>query len=321
MSYLDPRLQQRIDHKLQRLNQLRPLPQAAIQKLHQQFQLEMTYNSNAIEGNSLTLKETFLVINEGITIKGKPLKDHLEAKDHHQALEFLYDLIKPRQKPTLSEHLIRSLHQLVMQKTDEHWAGKYRNSNVVIAGSDHTPPDASTVTTHMNMLIDWFRTHQSQLHPIELAAIIHHKLVYIHPFFDGNGRTARLIMNLLLMRQSYPLAIILKNDRPKYYHVLSQADTNDYPHLVRFIARAVERSLDIYLKTLTPASKERESFIPLSQATRYSPYSTKYLNLLARQGKLEAHKDKRNWLTSIEAIKRYINNRQRNRHLHKYRIG
>lgn len=315
MPYLDPRLQQRIDHKLQRLNQLRPLPQTAVDKLQQQFQLEMTYNSNAIEGNSLTFKETFLVINEGITIKGKPLKDHLEAKDHHQALEFLYDLVQSRHRPTLSEHLIRSLHQLIMHKTDEHWAGKYRNGNVVIAGSEHKPPDATTITTHMNQLVDWFRTHQRKLHPVELAAVVHHKLVYIHPFFDGNGRTARLAMNLLLMRQGYPLSIILKNDRPRYYHVLSQADIGSYTHLVRFIALVVERSLDIYLKNLTPASQKPEKFIPLSQAARHVPYSTKYLNLLARQGKLEAHKNRRNWLTSIEAIKRYIDNRQRHRQL------
>ena len=258
MKFLEPLLQQRIDLKLKKLQQLRPLPPTAIRKLKEKFQVEMTYNSNAIEGNSLTLKETFLVINEGITIKGKPLKDHLEAKDHHEALEFVYDLVQPQKHPTLSENLVRTLHSLVMQKTDEEWAGKYRNAAVFIGGADHQPPNASVVPAKMADLVSWFKENQKKLHPIELAALIHHKTVYIHPFFDGNGRTARLVMNLFLMRKGYPLAIILKKDRPKYYRVLSQADDGNLTPLVRFVAQAVERSLDIYLETLTPVSKKRE---------------------------------------------------------------
>ncbi|CAN5139170.1 hypothetical protein BH11PAT1_BH11PAT1_0750 [soil metagenome] len=143
MSYIASQLFDRIDQKLQKLTALRPLPASAVEKLRQQFELEMTYNSNAIEGNSLTLKETYLVIHEGLTIKGKPLKDHLEAKDHYEALSFLYELIGHDSQSTLSEHLIRQLHQLVMQKTDEEYAGRYRTSNVVILGADHLPPDAS----------------------------------------------------------------------------------------------------------------------------------------------------------------------------------
>ncbi len=313
MKYLEPRLQQRIDQKLKKLQQLRPLPPVAVKKLKEKFQIEMTYNSNAIEGNSLTLKETFLVINEGITIKGKPLKDHLEAKDHHEALEFVYDLVQPQKHPTLSENLIRNLHSLVMQKTDEEWAGKYRNAAVFIGGADHQPPDASVVPAKMTDMVSWFRENQKKLHPIELAALIHHKVVYIHPFFDGNGRTARIIMNILLMRKGYPLAIILKNDRPKYYRVLSQADEENFAPLVKFVAQAVERSLDIYLQALTPTSKEKEKFLPLKEISKKTPYSAKYLNLLARKGKLEAHKERRNWFSSVEAVERYIRSRKRQR--------
>ncbi len=313
MRYLEPRLQQRIDQKLKRLQNLRPLPKAAIRKLKEKFQIEMTYNSNAIEGNSLTLKETFLVINEGITIKGKPLKDHLEAKDHHEALEFVYDLVQPQKRPTLSEHLIRTLHSLVMQKTDEEWAGRYRNADVFIGGADHQPPDASVVPVKMSDLIVWFKNNETYLHPIELCALIHHQVVYIHPFFDGNGRTARLLMNLFLMRKGYPLAIVLKNDRPKYYHVLSQADKENFAPLVKFIAQAVERSLDIYLEALTPTYQEREKFLPLKEISRRTPYSAKYLNLLARKGKLEAHKKGRNWFSSLKAVERYKKSRKRQR--------
>lgn len=313
MPYLTPKLAARIDQKRTRLQALRPIPASAIKKLQEQFEIEMTYNSNAIEGNSLTLKETFLVINEGLTIKGKPLKDHLEAKDHHEALEMVYELISHDAKPTLSEHLVRTLHQLVVKKTDEEYAGKYRTSNVFIGGADHIPPDALQVPANMKKLMAWFAKEQKRLHPIELAALLHHRLVYIHPFFDGNGRTARLVMNVILMRDGYPLAVILKNDRQKYYRALQAADKGRLSALVQFIAQAVERSLDIYLKTLVPTSQNTEQYHLLSEISKNTPYSAKYLNLLARQGKLEAHKQGRNWLTTKEALQRYLKGRERQR--------
>ncbi|AKM79850.1 MAG: Filamentation induced by cAMP protein Fic [Candidatus Beckwithbacteria bacterium GW2011_GWB1_47_15] len=303
----------RVDQKLVRLRRLRPLPPVAVKKLQEKFQIEMTYNSNAIEGNSLTLKETFWVINEGITVKNKPLKDHLEAKDHHEALEFLYELVRPQKKVTVSEKLVRELHSLIMKKTEADWAGRYRKTNVFIAGSNHTPPDASAVSAAMNKLISWLGKNRHRLHPIELAARLHHQLVFIHPFLDGNGRTARLVMNLILMRKAYPLAVILKNDRQKYYRVLQEADKNNYQPLIRFAAQTVERSLDIYLKTLTPTTKPREKFYPLAIIAKKTSFSAKYLNLLARQGKLAAYKEKRNWLTSLAAVKRYLDSRERKR--------
>jgi Fic family protein len=303
----------RIDQKLARLQKLRPLPKTTVRKLREKFQLEMTYNSNAIEGNRLTLKETFWVISEGLTVKNKPLKDHLEAKDHYEALEYLYELVRPQNQPTISEKLTRDLHSLVMKKTDEDWAGRYRQSNVFITGADYTPPDSSTVPSAMAQLINWFGQNRRKLHPIELAARLHHRLVFIHPFLDGNGRTARLLMNVVLMKKGYPLSIIAKTDREKYYQVLRQADKKNCLPLIRFVARSVERSLDIYLKTLTPASQAKEKFYSLVEIAQKTPFSAKYLNLLARLGKLEAHKEKRNWLTSLEAVKRYLASRQRKR--------
>jgi len=313
MEYLEAALKKRLNAKLEQLNKLRPLPPAAVKKLRQQFEIEMTYNSNAIEGNSLTLKETTLVINEGITIRNKPLKDHLEARNHYEALEFIADLIEHGKQHTLSEQLIRTLHQLVVQETEREWAGKYRNSNVFIAGAHHKPPDAISVPPMMADLIKWFKEHQAKTHPVELAAIIHHKFVFIHPFFDGNGRTGRLLMNILLMRRGYPITIVLKNDRKKYYDVLAKADKNDYEPLARFTAQSVERSLNIYLETLSPIGVKKERYLPLSKISPKTPYSSKYLNLLARQGRLEAHKEGRNWLTSLEAMERYIQSRKRKR--------
>lgn len=309
--YLEQGLKKRIERKKETLNSLRPLPSVAVKKLREQFEFEMTYNSNAIEGNSLTLKETFLVVTEGITIKGKPLKDHLEAKNHTDALAFVFDLIDKNKKHTLSEYLIRTLHQLVVLDTEKEWAGKYRTSNVLITGTDHKPPEAIEVPRLMHELIDWTRQERKKLHLIELSAILHHKIVHIHPFFDGNGRTARLAMNILLLQAEYPLVIILKNDRKKYYRVLALADKGDYEPLVKFIAQAVERSLDIYLKVLTPVGKAKEKYYSLFELSKGTLYSAKYLNLLARTGKLEAHKEGRDWLSTKEAVKRYVDSRER----------
>lgn len=313
MTYLDKKIKERIDRKLNTLNSYRPLPESAVKKIREQFEIEMTYNSNAIEGNSLTLKETHLVINEGITIKGKPLKDHIEAKSHKEALDYLYELFSTKKKILPSEMLIRTFHQIVTEGIDKEWAGKYRNSLVMIGGANYKPPEAIDVPEMMRDLIDWFRNNKNKLHPVELAAIFHYKLIAIHPFFDGNGRAARLIMNAVLMQSGYPLAIILKNDRKRYYNVLSKADRGDLVPFVRFIAQAVERSLDIYLKILTPKEKKKERFIPLSRLSKGTKSSPKYLNLLVRTGKLEAHKEGRVWVSSKEALERYLKGRERKR--------
>jgi Fic family protein len=311
MTYLNKYLQKRIDEKLSQLQKLRPIPVASVAKLREQFSIEMTYNSNGIEGNKLTLKETFLIINEGITIKGKPLKDHIEAKDHYEALNYLYDLIEHNKKHTFSEVLIKSLQHLITKETDPKTSGVYRNSNVIITGAKHTPPEAFEVPMLMHKLVKWVGDNKTKLHPVELAAILHHKLVYIHPFFDGNGRTARLLMNVMLMQAGYPLAVILKNDRKKYYQSLEKADKGNLSFFVDFIAQTVERSLNIYLRTLLPAKSEAFKYFLLSIVSKQTPYSEKYLNLLARQGKIEAYKEGRNWLTTFDAINRYMANRQR----------
>jgi Fic family protein len=311
MSYLNQKLKERIEAKKQELEKLRPLPVSSVKKLQEQFALEMTYNSNAIEGNTLTLKETFFVVNEGITIKGKSLKDHLEAKDHYEALQYLYELIENEKRHTFSEMLVRNFQKLVVKETDPEWAGKYRTSNVIIAGADHTPPDASEVPMLMNEMMEWVGNNRKKLHPVELSAMLHHKIVHIHPFFDGNGRTARLAMNILLLQEGYPLVVILKNDRKKYYEGLDKADKGEFAPFVSFVARAVERSLNIYLKTLLPAKDHGEKFLSLSEISKQTPYSEKYLNLLARYGKIEAYKEKRNWLTSVESVNRYREKRER----------
>jgi Fic family protein len=313
MNPLSPEMLARLDEKLSRLNSFRPLPPALVRKLGEQFELEMTYNSNAIEGNSLTLKETFLVVNEGLTIKGKPLKDHLEAKGHSEALEYLYAVTAKDNRSPLTETVIREFNGIVMRDIDREWAGRYRNSNVIIGGATHTPPEAIAVPGLMAELLDWANGDGRNLHPVERAAVFHHRLVHIHPFFDGNGRTARLGMNVILLQAGFPLVVILKNDRRRYYRLLAEADRGNPAPFAGFIAQALRRSLDISLKVLTPAGKAREKFITLAELANSSSFSPKYLNLLARAGKLEAHKEGRDWLSSKEALKRYLDGRERKR--------
>jgi Fic family protein len=306
-------LLKRIDEKLKLIQSHRPLQGSVVQKLKEQFSVEMTYNSNAIEGNRLTLKETFLVINEGITVKGRSLKDHLEAKNHHEAIHYLYDLIEHEKRQTVSEQLIRSLQQLVIKDIEDQEAGKYRKGNVMITGSSHRPPEAYEVPKLMEELVSWVRKNQNKTHPVELAALAHHRLVHIHPFADGNGRTARLFMNLILMQKGYPMVIILKNDRQKYYRALDKADRGNTADIEKLIAQSVERSMNIYLKVLKSGTSAIEKLVPLSSLTKKSGFSEKYLNLLARSGKLEAHKEGRNWLSSQKALDIYLQTRERQR--------
>lgn len=317
MGYLSAVFAERLNQKLKIIEKHRPISSALVNKLKEQFAIELTYNSNAIEGNRLSLKETYLVISEGITVKGKSLKDHLEAKDHYEAIHFLFELIEHDRRHTVSEHLIRSLQQLVVRETDAKNAGAYRTGSVMITGSSHSPPEVHEISHLMKDFVNWIKLSAKKLDPVELAALAHHRLVHIHPFADGNGRTARLLMNLLLMQRGYPLVTILKNDRKKYYNVLDQADRGNQGPMVQLIAQAVERSLNLHLKVLQPVktrnSKEIERYVSLSDLAKGSPYSAKYLNLLIRTGRLEGHKEGRNWVSTPEALDRYLKSRQRKR--------
>lgn len=306
-------LLKRIDQKFQLLRSKRSLSPGIVNKLREQLSLELTYNSNALEGNKLTLKETFLVINDGLTVKGRSLKDHLEAKNHNEAVHFLYDLIEHQKRQTISERLIRSLQQLIIKDIEDSEAGRYRQGSVMITGSKHRPPESFEIPKLMQEFVAWAKKNICKMHPVEFAAQAHHRLVHIHPFTDGNGRTARLLMNLLLMQKGYPIVIILKNDRQKYYRVLEKADAGKYDELEKFVAQAVERSMNIYLKAIQSSSGPMDQLILLSELSKYSRFSEKYLNLLVRSGKLEAHKESRNWVSSKTALENYLAGRERKR--------
>ena len=210
---------------------LRPFPKETLKSLREYYRVGLTYTSNALEGNSLTESETKVVIEDGLTIGGKPLKDVYEATGHAQAFDFLYKLTKDE---PISEDNILKIHRLFYGQIDKDNAGTWRKVCVFISGSRRVLPAPEKVPTLMADFVRWMADNDGRLHPVEFAALVHQKFVYIHPFVDGNGRVARLLMNLVLMRAGWTLAIIPPICRHEYIATLDKAGRMPAP-FVRFI--------------------------------------------------------------------------------------
>jgi excisionase family DNA binding protein len=300
MTLLDPKIHGRILAKKSRLDQYRPLQSQALKKLHEAMEIAYTYNTNAIEGNTLTLKETRLVIREGITIRGKSLSEHLEAKNHPAAIAYVENMVNN----PIGEENVLELHRILFSGFCE-GAGSYRNAQVYLEGRDIMPPPAFEVPQLTRDLLEWVKTNPEELRPIEFAAVFHHRFVEIHPFDDGNGRIGRLLMNLLLIKNGYPITVIKTVDRRRYYDSLQKADNGNPRPIVNFVARCVEQSLDLYLSVVEP-TEPKTQLISLAEAAKHTPYSQEYLSLLARQGKIAAVKVGRNWQISQKALDEYI---------------
>ncbi|MDX2135245.1 MAG: Fic family protein [Saprospiraceae bacterium] len=301
----------RLEDKKSRLDALRPLPDAALQNIKNSLALEWTYHSNSIEGNTLTLQETKMVVQDGLTIKGKSLREHFEAVNHHEAVAFLEGLASAADRDMTAADILE-VHALVMNKLEKDFAGRYRNAGVRIAGANFVPPNALKVPGLVDELLEWANTADAGWPIAVKAAVFHHRFVWIHPFFDGNGRTARLMFNLLLMQRGYPPAIILRNDRKKYYDALNKANAGHYGKWVLLVFQALERTLDIYLGSLLD---RYDDYQPISDIVNEPdiPYGQEYVSLLARQGKIDAFKEGRNWLTTRAAVLAYRNGRVRQR--------
>lgn len=234
-----------IDEKKTMIDSFRPYPQNIIKQLRDKLFIEWTYNSNAIEGNTLTLSETKVVLENGITIKGKPLKDHLEAINHKEAIEFIETLVN--RKTQLTEYDIKSIHYLILKQIDNQNAGKYRAENVLISGAKHVPPIYLNVPFEMQKLLDKYQTWEG-FHPAVRACFLHGEFVKIHPFVDGNGRTARLLLNFELIKSGYPPVILKNENRAEYYDALDKAHTTkDYSDFISIIVNLVNESEDTYL--------------------------------------------------------------------------
>lgn len=208
-----------IDDLKAKLDQHRPLSAAIVKNLHEDLILRWTYHSNAIEGNTLTLLETKVVL-EGITVGGKALREHFEAINHRDAIWYVEDILK-NEEP-FSEWQIRNIHQLILKNIDDENAGRYRQQNVLISGATTKLPDHTLLNDKMAQFIDWYNTEAHNLHPVERAAKVHADFVGIHPFVDGNGRTSLLLMNLELLKSGYPPSVITVENRLAYYEALDQ---------------------------------------------------------------------------------------------------
>lgn len=235
----------RVDALKAELNKCRPLTQGELKRLQEEFLVEFTYNSNAIEGNTLTLRETALVL-EGITIDRKPLKDHLEAVGHRDAFLYVWQFVTD--KFFISEKIIKDIHTLVLMDRPED-KGIYRSIPVKIMGAYREPPQAYLVPIRMEALIRQFA--KERRHPIENAALYHLEFEGIHPFVDGNGRTGRLILNLMLMQCGYPPVNVKFTDRRQYYDCFDSyyRDETAMP-MVTMIAEYLEERLRQYLEIL-----------------------------------------------------------------------
>jgi Fic family protein len=235
---------QKITILKEKLDSHRPLPPEVVANLHEDLVLRWTYHSNAIEGNTLTLKETKVAL-EGTTIGGKTLREHFEAINHREAILFVEGLVK--ENSPLTEWQIKSVHQLILKNIDDKNAGTYRKTNVIISGANHVPPDASQVDSDMSNFISAYQNDWGSLHPVELAARVHCDFVKVHPFTDGNGRTSRLLMNLELMKAGYPPVVLPVDKRLEYYEALDQAHTkDDFEPFLNLIAGMVEDSFKPY---------------------------------------------------------------------------
>jgi Fic family protein len=234
----------KIDVLKSRLDSYRPLSPEIVSNLHEDMVLRWTYNSNAIEGNTLTLKETKVAL-EGITIGGKTVREHFEAINHKEAILYVEELV--RKNEPLSEWQIKSLHQLVLKNIDDKNAGCYRTQNVVISGAEHRPPDYLSVPLEMEAFVRDCAENRQCLHPVEYAARVHAEFVKIHPFVDGNGRTARLLMNLELMKAGFPPAVMQVEKRLRYYEALDRAHiTGDYEPFLELMAETVDQAFEPY---------------------------------------------------------------------------
>ncbi len=281
-----------LTEKKKTLDRCRPLDAALVRNLEEWFRIELTYTSNAIEGNTLTRAETAMVVEKGLTIGGKSIVEHLEAANTAAALDFVKAQIK-RKPNELKEKDVLKIHEIILSGISKEDAGLYRRVPVRISGSAVVLPNPKKVQDLMDEFFKWLKK-ETKLHAIKLAAEAHYRLVTIHPFVDGNGRTARLLMNMILMMKGYPPAIIRKNDRLAYIKSLEkpqlvngEADSkNDY---FKLIAASVDRSLNIYLKAINEedAKEENEKLLKIGELAKLTNQTISTIRHWTKEGLLQ----------------------------------
>lgn len=258
----DISLRDEINELHDRVNQMRnvgKLSPDTLRHIRQYFRLKDIYNSNAIEGNALDIGETRQVVEMGLTIAGKPLRDQAEAKNLSAALDFLEDLAKSSDDP-ITLHDVRQIHLLILKGIDDDNAGGFRKQDVVISGSDYKPPSHFDVESNVSELMQWLGpvSASGKFDAIVTAAAAHAWFAQIHPFIDGNGRTARILMNLVLMRAGYPIAIVTRGDRSRYIDALEQSQTSDLTPFIKLISECVSETLEQYEEAASEQQQQNE---------------------------------------------------------------
>ena len=281
--HMDSRLARRLAQKKKRLDAYRPFESFTVQRLHQDLRLLATYHSNAIEGNTLSLHATQMVLEYGITVDGHPLREYLEATNHAEAFDTLPALVEH----SITVETVQQLHRLVMDKIDPH-AGELRKVQVYIRGVPFTPPPTRDVPLYITQWVQWLTSYDAlRYDPVTRAAIAHHDFEALYPFTDGNGRVGRLLLNLMLMQDGYPPALVLREWRSRYIQALQQAHLGEHTPLVNLIGFAVEQALDLYLEACVESTTHLLSMKEL--APQFNT-TVDYLGQLARSGKFEAKK-------------------------------
>ena len=306
---LSDKLHKRILEKKRQLESKGKLSKELIKRIENRMQIEFVYNTNKIEGSTLTRGETELVL-RGITVNNRSIADVLVAKHHPDALNYIKELsLNPHREITESD--IQDIHMMIMTGVVED-AGKYRQVDVTVEGAGFTPPSPYQIHQHMRELVEFINKNPYELRPIELAAHAHYYLSWIHPFSDGNGRIARLLMNFILISNGYRFTVIRKVDRKKYLEGLRLADNGYFEHFLTFVARCEEQTLDLYLVEIGNKGK-REKLLSLSELSKNTPYSDEYLGLLARKGDIDAIKVGRIWKSTRKTIDTYMAEHNRGR--------
>ncbi len=276
--------------KKRQLDGFRPLPPALVRNLDDWFKVELTFTSNAIEGNTLTRRETAVVIERGLTVGGKSLKEHLEATNHARALDLVHSLIKKKVSQVTPQDVF-AIHDMILKGLDDENAGHYRSIPVRISGSTVVMPNPRKVPDLMDEFHAWLISKHA-LHPVAFAGEAHYRLVTIHPFVDGNGRTARLLMNLLLLIQGYPPAIIRKRDQFAYLAALENAQLGGSKEpYEKIITKAADRSLKIYLHAAHGESAlddgDSDNLLKIGELAKASGETVPTIRHWAKEGLLE----------------------------------
>lgn len=227
-----------IDLYKKEIDKYRPFEGEMLNQIKGYYKIGLTWSSNALEGNTFTESETKVLLEDGLTVGGKPLRDTFEVLGHGKAYDFMFTMLSNK---SITEEHILTMHKLFFKDIDEKYAGIYRDMNVIISGSEYPVCDYKNIQKEMDNLFSWIKKERQNYHPVEFAAILHKKFVFIHPFKDGNGRVARLIMNTALIQDGYLLAIIPPILRNEYISLLEKAHKND-EQFINFIGDRVKES-------------------------------------------------------------------------------